>query len=456
MSFLSGQYPHNHGYYGLKGPLPTRLPNLFSQLREEGYYTGAISKIHLPEGWIEPSCDCFSEAVRGRSISWDETYEEFMAGHGFSGEEYRLSGEGSRSLYANHGLDGSPDSLPKELSREGYSVHMTRKFFENKPEDKPFFLWFTVNKPHQEYEPAQEFWDLYDGNLPMPPSADDDPSDRLLPFRKTLASQKKNPQGAFDPADYEAVRKRKFRAYYGNISHMDWAVGEVLSMLEENGWTEDTIVIYTTDHGEYACEHGLLEKAPGISSDAVGRIPFIWSWPGCLPEGERRSQLAESVDLWPTLASLAGLPKLSQWDGKDITDILQNDGAEVRQAAFTEHPLSKTITTKEWRLTYVPETMFPEDHVKGELYDRKKDPWERTNLYHDPQHSEIVRELRARILDWLVTTTRPVTAHGVSPHPSFEDTWNEYTTGNKPHPEDGKTSTEQIRTAIDKGSTNYL
>ncbi|HNT37461.1 MAG TPA: sulfatase-like hydrolase/transferase, partial [bacterium] len=285
--------------------------------------------------------------------------------------------------------------------------------------------------------------------------ADDEPTDRILSFRRTWHQQHENPPADVEPRDYVSLRRRNIRGYYGNITHADWAIGQILSCLEQEGIVEDTIIVYTTDHGDIACEHGILEKAPGINSDSVCRIPYIWSWPGHLPQGVERSQLVQAIDMWPTLTSLAGLSEMSMWDGRNITDCLMDERKKVHEAVFTENPFLKGITTERWRMIRVPEGMFPGDPIRGELYDRCKDPWERTNLFHSPTYSSIVQELTEKMLDWLITSHRPISALPVLPHPSV--TWADDPMNDpKPHPEDGKTSPNQIWDCIRKGIDNYL
>jgi arylsulfatase A-like enzyme len=333
---------------------------------------------------------------------------------------------------------------------------MAREYFRSRPDGWPFFLWFTLSKPHQEYKPAREFWDLYGDPIPLPPSADDAPAQKIRPMRRTVEAQRRHPPADLEPSDYASLRQRKMRGYFGNISHMDWAMGEVLNMLEDSGQWRNTLVVYTADHGDFACEHGILEKAPGISSDAICRVPMIWKWPEHFPEGEVRGQLVESLDLWPTLSHLAGLPAMSMWDGKDISSVLTDDGTEVRESAYTENPFIKSVTTQKWRTTWVPDDMYAGDPVRGELYDRENDPWERVNLYHEAGYGSVVGELKDRLLNWLVTSSHPVSAWPVLAHPSMEQAASEHVAGNAPYPEDGRISPARIRRAIEEGRDNYL
>ncbi len=440
---LTSQYCHNHGYYGLSGPRPPRLPSLFHQFSDAGYRTGAIGKLHLPAGWINLACDYHAEAFH-------------PVPGGLQGYREWLAERTDQPAHNEQHPDGRPDWLPKELDYDsGWAVERAGEFLSTQPAGQPFLLWLTFYKPHQEYSAAPEFWDLYPDPV-MPPNADDDPAHRIRPVRQTITGQRQRPPAKYEPQDYESLRRRKLQGYLGNISQMDWAVGQVLAKLDALGLRDDTLIVYTSDHGDFACEHGLLEKAPGIASEAIGRVPQIWSWPGRLPAGESRRQLVESVDLWPTLAHYAGLPDLAMWDGHQLSEILEHDGPAVRDAAFTENPWLKTITTDRWRLTWMPPSLYPDDPVRGELYDRVDDPWQRENLYHNPGYRPVVEALTARLMDWLVTSQHPITAWPVDAHPSYTLRGHSLAMDGTAYPEDGKTAPGQLRAQVEHGSANYL
>jgi choline-sulfatase/uncharacterized sulfatase len=249
---------------------------------------------------------------------------------------------------------------------------------------------------------------MYDGvELALPPSADEDLSDKPPVQQRRSEWERTNyPNWVFEPRTYEAGRLRKLQGYFGCISQVDHMVGLVLEKLRRAGRLENTIVLYCTDHGDLALEHGLLEKAPGISYDAVLRTPFIWNWPAGDFSRGTVTELVESVDVLPTLCTLAGLTPPDTIDGKDISAMLRGDVAAVREFVCAEFPLSRTIRTKEWKLCHRPRGIYKEDEDIGELYHVSEDPWEMTNLYDDPRHREIREELRRTLFDWTVLTTR--------------------------------------------------
>ncbi|MHC4982878.1 MAG: sulfatase family protein [Planctomycetota bacterium] len=419
ISFISGQYCHNHGYYGLSGPRPRGLPTIFGHFRKAGYRTGAFGKIHCPEYWVEDDCDVFREtchcSIGGRS----REYADYLEQRGLTEKEDhgRFHEFGSRGVQR---VDGRASMVSYEDSQEGWSARKAAEFMRRSAEEgKPFFAHVSLPKPHQSYAPARRFWDLYEeSKLALPPNAEYDmaAADKAPHLRAMAERWREGKWVLFEPRTFEAGRLRKLRGYLGNVSHVDHAVGELMAFLDEAGLAESTIVIYTSDHGDYACEQGQIEKAPGICSDAITRIPMIWRLPGRFKAACVAEEIVETVDMVPTLCALAGLEGLQTADGKDISHLLRGEGGEVHRVGVTEFAFSKSVRKGKWRLVYYPREFFADECPEGfgELYDLEADPWEMKNLYFDGDYADVVRELRDELLDWLVTTTRPATLLGAA------------------------------------------
>ncbi|OGO80058.1 MAG: hypothetical protein A2Y21_11205, partial [Clostridiales bacterium GWC2_40_7] len=338
MCIMSGQYPHNFGYYGLMGKKPGNLPHIFQYLKVFGYKTGMAGKIHTPSGWLSDYCDYvgdgygYEEEVK----PWNEKKLEGL--QGMKGDDYSndLYGKGllanrddkfihewfeKHGYSKSQGMDSRFSRLDKNETIEAWSAEKTNDFIEKCHLDEvPFCFWMTVPRPHSTYVPAKEFWDMYDENkLTLPPNSENKMEGRHPSAKRTQEGwQKSNDWRIFKPDDWESARRRIMKGYYACVSQVDDAVGRVLDKLDELGIREETIIVYATDHGEFAGEHGMIEKAPGIGFRCVTRIPYIWSWKGHLKEGEIRDSLVESVDFLPTVCALAGIPAPDWVDGKDI------------------------------------------------------------------------------------------------------------------------------------------
>jgi arylsulfatase len=445
VSFLSGQYVHNHGYYGLSGPTP-RLPSLPGPFREAGYRTAAIGKIHCPDNWIEPVSDRFLEAYYGQRSD----YAKYLTEVGLLADrddevlqEWRDMGGGGQ------GLDARVSRLPFEHCVEAWAARASIRFIDECGEG-PFFLHCSLPRPHECYTPSEPFWSMYDESaIRLPPNADYDMSAKPPHFAQVRRWQEA--PGArmwiFEPKTYEAGRRRVLCGYLGCVSQVDAAVGMLLDHLDQRGLAENTIVIYSSDHGDFAGEHGIIEKAPGICADAITRIPSLWRWPGRFAEGHTCDQLVESVDLAPTVLALAGLPEMPTADGRDLSGLLAGACDPIREVAVTENPWSKSLRTQRWRYVHYPEGLFPGKDV-GELYDLESDPWEMENLYDRPEHGGRVCGMRRLLLDWLITTTRPTTFHPpLRPGPEA---------ASHNLAEDGKALPADIRALIERGQDKYL
>lgn len=411
--FASGQYCHNHGYYGLAYPQNTprlvdNLPHIFGQFRNAGYRVGAIGKCHLPDGWIEDSCDRIRKHKDAR-----EGYPAYLEEQGIPVDKSATLSWGERSKNrCSH--DFGPDELPYQHSMEHWLAIETKCFIERYGDaGEPFFLQVGFQRPHTPCTPSPRFWDMYpEEDLVLPPNADYEMEDKPPFLRQTRQSRENLPSHKFmfEPYSYRGMRRHYLRGYYGCVSQMDHAIGEIMDLLERKNLADNTIVIYSSDHGDYAVEHGITEKAPGICSDAVCRIPFIWRWPGQFAAGNTCDRLVESVDLVPTLLSLTGLESLPTADGYDITPMLRGTDQAVRDIAVTENPLSRSIRTERYRMVLYPPEMEQGDH-RGDLYDMRNDPWEMNNLFEAPDHAGVVRGLQRRFIDWMARTTRVVSTH---------------------------------------------
>ena len=413
VSVLSGQYCHNHGYYALGGPQPKTLPNFVGHFRQHGYRTAAIGKLHLPHDptdWIFDDCDLWADchrmphqADRGSRRS---AYADYLRELGLLDKEDSSVMRDCPPGWRQQQCYARPSLLPFEHCVEGWCVQRAIGFLETY-RDQPFYMQVSLPRPHTAHTPDQQFWDMYDQDLELPETFYADPSGRPPHFqemvrlmRRTSASRGESP---------EFVAKRVWRGYLACITHVDHAVGLLLENLDRLGLAEETIVIYHADHGAYHMSHGIQEKAPGISSELICRIPFLWRVPGVSRASHVCGELVENVDIAPTITSLCGLPPMTSYDGFDLSDLLRGNDRALRQVAVTEHQWSRALRFGPWRFVHYQPKMFNGRSI-GELYNLQEDRDEATNLYYDPRHQDIVHQCRRLLLEWLIDTHRPVTS----------------------------------------------
>jgi arylsulfatase len=422
VSFLSGQYPHNHGYYSLSGPNPQGLPTIFGHFRRAGYFTGAMGKIHCPEYWVEDDCDVFHESnsflagsVVGRSVEYTQFLRERGKEHL---EDHILMPEfGNRGRQS---VDSRPSPLTFDESQEGWLANTAIQTMQTAiDQNKPFLIHVSLPRPHQCTTPCQEFWDLYDeSTLTLPPNTDYDMEVAgKAPHLKGMAkSWRTRDWQLFEPKTFEAGRLRKLQGYLGAVSQVDATVGKMLDFLRESGLSDNTIVVYTSDHGDYATEHGIMEKAPGICSDAITRVPLIWWSPQHLQAGHIVENIVELIDISNTLCSIVGIETMETSDGQDISPLLHGNNIDTYRIGVTEFAWSKSIRKGNYRLVHYPLEMFPHEYPDGfgELYNLEADPWEMNNLFFDTAYQYKVQDLKNALLNWLITSTRPRTVSGVN------------------------------------------
>ncbi|MCC5807266.1 MAG: sulfatase-like hydrolase/transferase [Opitutales bacterium] len=413
MCFLSGMYAHNHGYYGLGGPRPN-MPTVFGHFRARGYTSAVIGKSHCPLGWIENDCDVFEETcvVKERTTG----YRRHLHRRGMDDDDHdAVVVDGRRHRQT---LDAAPSALEFADSQEGWIAEECIRFMQQAQADgKPFICQAGLPRPHQVTAPCQRFWDLYaDLDLELPPTADLDLEAAGKPphLIARAALWRRGDWAIYEPKDFAAARLRKLHGYFAAISQVDASVGLLFDHLDATGLRENTIVVFSSDHGEFACEQGIMEKAPGIGADAVTRIPFIWRGPGIAAGRRLRGGAVESVDLAPTLCALAGLPPMRTVDGEDLSTVLGGGAEKPDRIVVTENVWAKSLRRGGLRYVHYPRTMWPEQYPQGfcELYDTDADPWEARNLALDPEYTALREELTNELLEWLLTRQRIVNVVG--------------------------------------------
>ncbi|MGE9289356.1 MAG: sulfatase family protein, partial [Puniceicoccales bacterium] len=280
-----------------------------------------------------------------------------------------------------------------------------------KSDENPFFIELCFQKPHHPLLPQKQFWDMYPEDIDLPDTINH-PAEHRPPYFQDANHEFHSMKWdyAHEDESWEDGARRAWRGTLACISQVDDVFGRLLSFLENTGLSKNTIVIYGSDHGAYHGIHGIPEKAPGICSEAVCKVPLIWRVPEVTPSRSVCDALVENVDIASTLSSLCNIPDLPSTDGRNIRSLLEGSSEPVREVAVTENPWSKAIRYRQWRYVHYPKPIFKTSQI-GELYDVESDPNEQTNRYDDPACSSILRECQQLLLDWLIIKRRSVTTH---------------------------------------------
>ena len=252
----------------------------------------------------------------------------------------------------------------------------------------PFFITAGFVRPHLPFSAPKKYWDMHaPAKLPMPVNKafpKDAPKVALKRGGEIAAFKPVPPNGEID----EELTRKLIHGYYASTSYVDAQIGKVTSALEQLGLAKETIVVLWGDHGWHLGDLSIWTKHTNF--EQANRIPIIVIAPGLAKPGSATGQLAETVDLYPTLAELAGLPAPSgpqPIDGVSLVPVLKNPNARVRDHAFHAYPrgkkLGRAIRTQRYRLVEWRNHSDPNAGVDYELYDYKADPWETQNQYAD-------------------------------------------------------------------------
>ena len=276
--------------------------------------------------------------------------------------------------------DEGPDAEQTDGIAAAEAVRLLERFKRN---GEAFFLAVGFYRPHTPYVAPKHYFDMY-------------PRDRIKLPELSDADRSRTPEAAYRSAFGEQdkmtddQRREAIQAYWASTSFMDAQVGTVLSALDRLGLSDTTIVVFTSDHGYHLGDHGLWQKMSAFERSA--RVPLVIAAPGTKGRGVATRGLAELVDLYPTLAELAGVPPKITLDGVSLVPLLNDPAASVKDAAFTQVRNGYSVRTSRWR--YIE---WQEGAQGAQLYDMEKDPAETTNLAQDAAHAATASELKARL-----------------------------------------------------------
>jgi iduronate 2-sulfatase len=382
-SLMSGYYPHATGALGYTNPRPMigKRPTWSQYFKQRGYYSARVSKIfHMGvPGGIEQGGHGADDA-----LSWTERFNS-------PGPEWKAPGDGET-------LENNPDGLKPVMGGNtfvvveadgGDEVHSDGKTAAKavelirKHRDEPFWLGVGFVRPHVPFVAPRSYYGPYTPyeRMPLPEKVKGDWED----IPKAGINYKTSSNMKMD-----LRRQRKaVGGYYASVAYMDAQVGKVLDALHAAGIAEQTIVIFTSDHGYHLGEHDFWAKVS--LRDESAAVPLIISVPGKKP-GVCHS-LVELLDLYPSTAALCGLETPPHVQGRDISGMLDDPTREVREAAFSVAPMRKGFLLREQRYAYI---QYGEDAGQGvELFDTQADPGQFVNLARDPSHRTQLTRLQA-------------------------------------------------------------
>ncbi|SDD27830.1 sulfatase-like hydrolase/transferase [Auraticoccus monumenti] len=409
-TLMTSRYPSVHGLWANGVDLDPSTRLFTRDLADAGYDCGLVGKLHLGScfaGRSEPRVDDGLRVFRWAHDPYPGSSEN--AYHRWLKVAYPELHAAALARSGEHDWD----SMPTEAHYSHWVAEETIDFLRSSREEgKPFCLVANFFDPHHGFGAPQEYLDRYDGTeIPDPVTVQGELDGKPPVFteasRRSYAGHAKGYQ-EYDAAELAEVR----RAYYAMVTLVDDEVGRILEVLEAEGLAEDTLVVFTSDHGEMLGDHQLMLKGPMVYDLAV-RVPLLVRWPGVLPAGERRSELVQWLDLAPTLLEAAGVEAPRGYQGASLLPLARGDAdAWSRDWALCQYrdsghgydpPVHVTMLRQgahKLAVHHGPPATAREG--SGELYDLEADPDELVNLWDDPGSAATRHRLTALLLDVLV------------------------------------------------------
>ena len=394
-TLMLGSHSTSTGLYGLGSPLRKIVPRAVTMpqhFARHGYRTESLGKVfHIghgnhgdPASFSVPHYpDKVIEYLQPASTDGGKlTREEAL----FTNQKLRQA----RSLPRGAAFE-SPVAKDDDYADGRVAAETIRRLEAAKTrrekQGTPFFITVGFVRPHLPFSAPKRYWDLYDpAKLPMP-QYESFPQDA-----PAVAGKHGGEIRAYKPVPERgeisnALKRQLIHGYYASTSFVDAQIGKVIRAVERLDLNDDTIVVLWGDHGFHLGDLGMWTKHTNY--EQANRIPILIIAPGVAKPGSSTRQLAESVDLFPTLADLAGLPAPrgpQPIDGVSLVPVLKNSQARVRDHAFHAYPrgkLGRAIRTERYRLVEWRKHNEPADKAEYELYDYQTDPLETRNLAAD-------------------------------------------------------------------------
>ena len=397
VSFLTSQYCSQLGILTNGVRVPEDTPTLATYLSNYGYTCGNIGKLHfLPHAnrdHMDPhprygfdalvnsdEPGCYEDAYRAWARAQaPEEMDRISLGLPPAREPWeQMMGREPIEHPVRELKCAIPFTGADHLSHSAFVADETMRFIgEN--QQRPFLAIAGFYSPHSPWIVPQKYLDMYDPralSLPRIPDGWQAPHGRA----------------AIGEAELRSVRQ----GYYAMITEVDDYVGQILHHLEDRGLTDNTIVLFVSDHGEYLGDYHTYGKGPP-GQDCISRVPCVLRWPGQIPAGRTVHELTEAVDVLPTLLQAAAIPVPKAVQGQSFLAALRGQAHTPRTSALTESRNCRALRTDNHR--YVA-------HMDGreELFDLLQDPGEYIDVSHDDDYATTLSEHRQMMIQRLMAT----------------------------------------------------
>ena len=386
-SLIFGQYAHKTDCYTNGFPMPEvqeDRPTFVSALTQAGYQTHGIGKMHF-----RPNPQAlwgFESRVRSEELCRRVEDDDYLLW---------LHAQGFEHVLDPHGVRGEmyyipqPCQLPARAHHASWVVDQSVEFLQRRDRSRPFFLWSSFIDPHPPFTPPTPWHKLYRGPaMPLPKRPPD--AQNLWTHINYVQNRYKYRDAGIDDNLLRVMKAY----YYATVSFIDYNVGRILQVLEASGEIDNTLVLWTSDHGEFLGDYDCFGKRSFL--DSAARIPMIVRYPERVGAGIRTDALASLVDVMPTFLSAAGIDtSRMDLDGCDLAELAEDPSS--REMIWGQHNkgalASYMALTKRWKYIYsVPDR-------REFLFDRLVDPDETRNRAETLGYIDQTRAIRTALIE---------------------------------------------------------
>ena len=379
-SFFTGAYLRTHGHFYNDGDLMRPFPSMLTELRKAGYASFQSGKNHLP---YKVARD-FDEMRTMKNYNDEMEDKDIKQVNAESFHQYFMS---------------APWKKDEDTHRGVWTAQQTIDFLNSeKSKQQPFFAWTSFAPPHSPHVPPESLDKMYDPkDIPVDWEAYEKFERSRMQKRPMMEEFWKVGSVRHDVSIFQKAVCR----YLALVTLVDREVGRILEALDEQGLADNTIVIFTADHGDFAGHYGQLGKNLPAYDDLI-RIPFIYHDPQKPFHGRVVEDMHQNVDLFPSLMDRLGLETPPTVQGQSFLPALEGRPGSGRDFVFAETSMEKTVRSKDWKLTY-----FVRHPEKGQLFRMGHNPDETKNLWDDSAYSHIKQSLLSELMAWMVRCEQP-------------------------------------------------
>ena len=416
-SLMCGLYSRTTGALqndeGALLPHDGKMVPLQKLLQANGYFTGCFGKRHLPvpmsDGWNHSAT-----TISPAQDPSDENYYDWIKARGQWAEHELDWKHGEEGAFAADLMCRISD-VKDENRTPAYVVEKTVEFLKKSKENgSPFFCWSSFIFPHQPYVPSPKWAALYPPEKMPLPANWNEPVENLPPGLQNWRLNEKPPWNCGTAAKHPELYQRYIAYYYALMSEVDYSIGLILKELEALGMADDTIIVYSSDHGEFTAAHGMVEKCArfhNVYEDTL-RVPLIISCPAKFRQGQVCEGLVELTDFYPTILDAADIRMPAgtlPLAGKSLVPTLAGGATVNRQYAISENWSQISIISDRWKFAkwIDPSEKEANFDFRGKfpdmLFDRLTDPLEVNNLIG--KNLPVERALRSALEQWEAQTS---------------------------------------------------